>query len=130
MTIINVQYLVLPSDKYQVPARPQRVRPVPTTRSKVVVASRSSCKQLPPFVCVLSFLFSSFHHTFFILFLCKLVIKAYLYKSFQFSTFLLNAGDPLLVEGHPGVPVGDPIATAQTSGDDAHQRGLTVHLHS
>ena len=62
---ISVQYLVLPSDKYQAPARPQRVRPVPAAQSKVAVASRSSCKQLPPFVCVLSFLFfTSFYQTF------------------------------------------------------------------
>ena len=125
--MIIVLYFVPPCDMYQAPARLQRVRPVPTTRNKVAVASRSSCKQLPPFVCVLSFLFESFHQPFYF-FLCKIVTKAYLYKGFQFSTFLLNAGDPLLIEGHPGVPVGDPIATAQTSGDDAHQRGLTVHL--
>ena len=61
---IIVQFLVPPCDKYQAPARPQRVRPVPTTQSKVAVASRSSCKLLPPFVCLLSFLFTRFHQTF------------------------------------------------------------------
>merc|ERR1719158_444557 len=53
-----------------------------------------------------------------------------LIRRFQHPTFLKDTRHPLLVEGDPGVPVGNSVATAESSRDNSDQSGLSVRFHS
>ena len=99
------------------PAGPQRVHPAQAALYKVAAASLSSCTPNQPEngdIFKTGILFISDH----------------LVRRFKLSTFLKNAGHPLLVEGDPGVPVGDSVAAPEPSRNDPDQGGVPIGNHS